>query len=58
MNTGLDSLKNAWENVIHKAGKFLGNEVADVVAKSTDDNIEKQEPIEEIIFRWKEEMKY
>ena len=50
MDTGLDSLKTASKNVIHKAGEFIGNKSADVVTKSNDDEIEKQEPVEAIII--------
>ena len=34
MYTGLDSLKTASKKVIHEAGEFLGNKVADAVANS------------------------
>ena len=54
LNTGQD----ASNKVVHKAGKFLGNKIADAVlsktlatrTKSNDGNIEKQEPVEEIII--------
>ena len=44
------------KKVVHKAGEFIGNKVADAAASKTlatrsnsnDDNIEKQEPAEEI----------
>ena len=44
------------KKVVHKAGEFIGNKVADAAASKTlatrsnsnDDNIEKQEPVEEI----------
>ena len=49
MYIGLDAVKTAPKNLVHKAGEFLGNEVADEVTKSSNDNIEKQEPVEEII---------
>ena len=38
------------KKVVHKAGKFIGNKIADAITKSNDDNIEKQEPVEEIII--------
>ena len=48
MNTGLDALKSASKKIVHKAaeatGEFLGNKIADGVAKSNDDNIAK--PVE------------
>ena len=46
MDKGLD----VYTKVVHKAGEFLGNKVADAVTKSSNDNIEKQEPVEEIII--------
>ena len=49
MDTGLDSLKTASKNVVHKAGKFIRNKVADAVTKSNDNEIVKLEPVEEII---------
>ena len=45
MDTGLDSLKTASKKVVHKAGEYLGNKIADTVTKSNDNNIEKQEPV-------------
>ena len=50
MYTGPNSLKTASKKVVHKAGEFLGNKIADAVTKSNDDNIEKQEPDEEILI--------
>ena len=49
LNTGQGSLKTAAKKVVHKAGELLGNKIGDAVIKSNDDNIEKQEPVEEII---------
>ena len=46
LDKGLDASKK----VVHKAGEFIGNKIADAVIKSNDDNIEKQEPVEEIII--------
>ena len=43
-------LANASEKVIHKAGEFTGDKIADAVTKSNDDNNEKEEPVEEIII--------
>ena len=37
MNTELHASKK----VVHKAGEYLGNKIADVVTKSNDDNIDK-----------------
>ena len=50
LGTGLDSLKTASKKVVHKAGELLANKIADAVTKSNDDNIENQEPVEEIIM--------
>ena len=50
LDTGLNSLKTAFKNVVHKAGKFIRNKTADEVTKSNNDNIEKQAPVEEIII--------
>ena len=43
---GLDASKK----VVPKADDFLENKIAGTVTKSNDDNIEKQEPVEEIII--------
>ena len=45
MDKGLDVSKK----VVHKADEFIGNKIADAITKSNDDNIEEQEPVEEII---------
>ena len=39
LNTGLGSLKTASKKVVHKTDEFLGNKIADAVAKSNDDRI-------------------
>ena len=36
--------------VFHKAGEFIGNKNENPVTNPNDDNVEKQEPIEEIII--------
>ena len=41
LDTGLDSLKTTSKKVVHKAGEFLGNKIADAVAKSNDDKVVK-----------------
>ena len=46
LNIGL----NASEKVVHEAGKLIGNKIVDTVTKSNNDNIEKQEPVEEILI--------
>ena len=45
LDKGLDASKK----VVHKADEFIGNKIADAITKSNDDNIEEQEPVEEII---------
>ena len=46
LDTGLD----ASQNIVHKAGEFIGNKIAEAITKSNDDKIVKQEPAEEIII--------
>ena len=41
----LDKGLNASKKVVHKADKFIGNKIVDAVTTSSDDNIEKQEPV-------------
>ena len=41
----LDKGLHASKNVVHKAGEFKGNKIADAATKSNNDNIEKQEPM-------------
>ena len=53
-NKGLDASKK----LVHKAGEYLGNKIADAITESTDDNIEKHEPAEEIIIPPEKEKKY
>ena len=50
LDTGLDSLKTASKKVVHKTGEFIGSKIADAVYKSNEDNIEKQESVQEIII--------
>ena len=50
MDTGIDTVKAASKKVVHKAGEFIGNKIADAVTKSSNDKVVKQEPIEEIII--------
>ena len=38
------------KKVVHKAGEFVGNKMADAVTKSNNDKIKKQKPIGEIII--------
>ena len=39
-----------FQKVVNKAHEFLGNKITEAVTTSNDDNIEKQEPAEEIII--------
>ena len=54
MNTGVDAVKTASRNVIHKAGQFLRNNIADAVIKTNNDKIMKTDKnprnIEEVII--------
>ena len=36
LNTGLDSLRTASKNVVHKAGELFGNKTPEAVTKSND----------------------
>ena len=49
MDTGLEALKTVPKKVVHKAassaGEFIGEKIADSVAKSKVDNIVKQKPV-------------
>ena len=49
-NKGLDAVKTAFKKVVHKAGEFLRNKIAEAVTESNNDKIKKQEPVEEIII--------
>ena len=46
LDIGLDASKK----VVHKADEYLGSKIADAVTMSNDDNIMKQEPVEEKII--------
>ena len=50
LDTGLDSLKTAFENVVHKMGEFLGNKIADVIINSYNDKIVKGKLVYDIII--------
>ena len=49
-DTKLDSLKTASKKLVRKTGEFLGNKIADAVAKSIDDKIVKIKSAKEIII--------
>ena len=46
LGTGIDASKN----VVHKAVEFIENKISYTVAKSNDNKIVKQEPVEKIII--------
>ena len=48
LNTGLDSLRTASKNVVHKAGELFGNQTPEAVTKSNDNWIVKRKPAKEI----------
>ena len=54
--------KTAFKKVIHKAGEFWGNKIADTVTKSGDDSIvksyENSGNVEEVIIPTNKGMKY
>ena len=47
LDTGLNASKKV---EFHKAGESIENKIADAITKSSNDNIEKEEPVEEIII--------
>ena len=47
LNTGLHVSKK----VFHKTGEFLRNKIADAATMSNNDNVDKQEPVEELIIQ-------
>ena len=48
LDTRPDTVKPASKKVVHKAGEFTGNKIADAATKSNDYKIVKQVPVEEI----------
>ena len=50
LDTGLAAVKTASKKLVHKVGEFIGNKITDAITKSNNDNIEIQEPVEEIII--------
>ena len=46
LDKGLDASKKE----VHKVGEFIGNKISVAVTKSSNDNIEKLEPVEEIVI--------
>ena len=51
LDTGLDCIKTASKKVVHKTGESLGNKMSEVVTKSKENKILKQETVEEIIIQ-------
>ena len=45
METGLDSVKNASKKVVYKIAEILGNQIADAVIDSYDEEIAKIKPV-------------
>ena len=46
----LDAVKTVSKKVVHKAGEFIRNNMADAVTKSNSNKLEKQEPAEDLII--------
>ena len=62
LDTWIDSLKTASKIIVHKTGKYLGNKIADTVAKSYDEKIvkpdENSRDVEETVIPPKQENKH
>ena len=54
----MDTRLNPSKKVVHKAGEYLGNKIADVITKLNDDSIEQKESVEEIIIPQEQKKKY
>ena len=54
LNTGLDAIKAAPKQLVHKAGELIGSKIVDAVTNSNDDKVvkryENRRNIEEIII--------
>ena len=54
LDAGLNAVKTASKNVVHKPGESLGNKIADTATKSNDNKIQKSDEnprnVEEIII--------
>ena len=48
----LDTGLNVSKTVVHKEGEYLQNKTVEAVTKSNNDNIVKQEPVEEMITNY------
>ena len=49
-DTGIDAVEMASKKVVHKAGKFIGNKISDVLNKSNSNKVVTQESVEKIII--------
>ena len=62
LDTWIDSLKTASKIIVHKTGEYLGNKIADTVAKSYDEKIvkpdENSRDVEETVIPPKQENKH
>ena len=54
MDKGLDDSKE----VVHQAGEYLGNKIADAITKWNDVTIEKKNLLKKKLFSQKKEKKY
>ena len=50
LDAGQDSILTTSKKVVHKAGEFFRNRIADTATNLLDNKIVKQEPVEEIII--------
>ena len=46
LNRGFDTLKTASKELVYKKREFVGNKITDAVAKSKENKIVKQEPVD------------
>ena len=46
LNRGFGTLKTATKELVYKKREFLGNKITDAVAKSNENKILKQEPVD------------
>ena len=62
LDTWIDSLKTASKIIVHKTSEYLGNKIADTVAKSYDEKIvkpdENSRDVEETVIPPKQENKH
>ena len=62
LDTWIDSLKTAAKIIVHKTSEYLGNKIADTLAKSYDEKIvkpdENSRDVEETVIPPKQENKH